>query len=452
MRIPFKNLGQAELFLKTCSAHLDQLIQTVGTFRLPTQRVRNAFCRGYGYSSYDELKHELSTGGRDKRAIPSEKEFTEVFIKAFRLAIQVAEQACVGEDVGLQAMAPMLARDVVEELIITGSARELYEQGPREVAAERTDRGWALLEDGQLRGRLSAGLLDDAESEFSRAAAFDGDLADAYNGLAYVSLTRGDFNKAKRHSQIALEKARRALGSDEPGARVWYGDLETRPYMRARHNLGLSLMRLGDFTGAIREFKEMLRRNPNDNLGVRYLIGPLYHRIGKLRQALPAYKRVAAHGDLTGEPHNEINYALALYESEKLEEAVLRFRGGCLGNIHLPQVLLGLPSDRLNIWYGSNESEPEYAFEYVEEYGYLWEGKSAALAFLRGVYFHAAVQAELKEYVRLCALLATTHGYEGRAPIANDMTMLKSNWRLKDKNRLITEEVAADIRNNRTAR
>jgi Tfp pilus assembly protein PilF len=436
MRIPFKNLGQAELYLKTCLDHLNRHLNSTSPVRLPTQRVKNAFCRGFGYSSYDELKRVLSTGPRDSKTIPSEREFKEVFTRAFLLAIEVAYQSGLEEDVTHQYMVLMLADGAVEELKRVGSALELYRQSPAEESEERADRGWELVENGRLV---------EAVSEFSRAVALDGDFADAYNGLGYVSFARGDYEGARRHSQTALEKARQALGSDAPDAYTWYGELKTRPYMRARHTLGLSLMKLGDLQGAVREFKELLRRNANDNQGVRFLVGPLYHQLGDLRHAIPAYRSSAAKGDRTGEPHNEINYALALYEAGKYEESVLRFRYGTFRNLHIPQAILGLPVRRLGIWYGSNEAEPEYALNYKEEYGSLWEGKAGALSFLRRVYAHTVVQAEINEFVSLRARLNKVHDFDQRSPIVDEVFRLEALWRLKGNNKSITEEVAARV-------
>ena len=54
--------------------------------------------------------------------------------------------------------------------------------------------------------------------------------------------------------------------------RDFWGFLETRPYMRARAGLAIALIKLGDESAAIEHFRAMLKLNPNDNQGIRYLL------------------------------------------------------------------------------------------------------------------------------------------------------------------------------------
>ncbi len=50
------------------------------------------------------------------------------------------------------------------------------------------------------------------------------------------------------------------------------GFLETRPYMRARHSLALALLELGEDEAAVEHIRAMLKLNPDDNQGIRYLL------------------------------------------------------------------------------------------------------------------------------------------------------------------------------------
>jgi tetratricopeptide (TPR) repeat protein len=52
----------------------------------------------------------------------------------------------------------------------------------------------------------------------------------------------------------------------------FWGILETRPYMRARAGLAQSLWLLGEREQAIEHYREMLRLNPGDNQGIRYIL------------------------------------------------------------------------------------------------------------------------------------------------------------------------------------
>lgn len=51
---------------------------------------------------------------------------------------------------------------------------------------------------------------------------------------------------------------------------------ETRPYMRVREAHVTTLIECGMMTEAIKECKEMMKLNKDDNLGIRYTLAPLY--------------------------------------------------------------------------------------------------------------------------------------------------------------------------------
>jgi len=72
----------------------------------------------------------------------------------------------------------------------------------------------------------------------------------------------------------AVQAAEATLGPKvfEDGVGHFWGILETRPYMRARQQLALTLLELGRDDEAIAEFRELLRLNPGDNQGNRYLL------------------------------------------------------------------------------------------------------------------------------------------------------------------------------------
>lgn len=145
MRINFKNLGQAELYLKTCRQTLTKYLVDKTNVRIPTQRVRNAFCQGFGYSSYDELKRLLSVPPREFNKTPSEEDFIGTFIKAFTLAFDVAAECGWKRKEGDQLIVPTLARSTVSLLNQRGSASELYTRSDAENVEELSDSGRANL-------------------------------------------------------------------------------------------------------------------------------------------------------------------------------------------------------------------------------------------------------------------------------------------------------------------
>lgn len=53
-------------------------------------------------------------------------------------------------------------------------------------------------------------------------------------------------------------------------------EIDSRPYMRAKLGLANMLVETGEYESAILHYREMLRLNPMDNQGIRYLLLPLY--------------------------------------------------------------------------------------------------------------------------------------------------------------------------------
>ena len=107
--------------------------------------------------------------------------------------------------------------------------------------------------------------------------------ADAYNLLAEEAAT---IAKARDLYARGLEAGELALGPkgfEEYEGHFW-GFLETRPYVRARHGLAQSLLELGEEAAAVGHFRAMLKLNPGDNQGIRYLLlGSLLKRTTWLR-------------------------------------------------------------------------------------------------------------------------------------------------------------------------
>jgi tetratricopeptide (TPR) repeat protein len=106
------------------------------------------------------------------------------------------------------------------------------------------------------------------------------DCADAYVLLAEeTSSSPGE--KVHLYAQ-GVSAGERALGKaafiEDVG--MFWGLLETRPYMRARLGLALALWNSGRQDEAITHCWEMLRLNPNDNQGVRYLLLDWLLRVG----------------------------------------------------------------------------------------------------------------------------------------------------------------------------
>jgi tetratricopeptide (TPR) repeat protein len=204
--------------------------------------------------------------------------------------------------------------------------------------------------------------------------------ADAYVLLAEeaaqtVGEARDYYAKGVKAGELALGPE----GFAEYEGEFW-GFLETRPYMRARAGLASALLKLGDVDGAIGHFRDMLRLNPNDNQGIRYLLAGCLLRRGDdnaLKELLASYE------DEGGVFWLYTQALLAFREGgENDERAAALAREAWAANEHVPAILAGtkphVPSENGYITLGG----PDEATDYVAECGQAWHRTPGAVAWL----------------------------------------------------------------------
>jgi tetratricopeptide (TPR) repeat protein len=130
-------------------------------------------------------------------------------------------------------------------------------------ATSPLDKAQDLIYDAyDARGRRQLQLI-------RRALALSPDCADAYVLLAERAST---LSEERSFYVQAVAAGERALGADafkDPDRSFW-GDVSTRPYMRARAGLAECLLKEGDLESAAGHFDALLQLNPGDNQGLRY--------------------------------------------------------------------------------------------------------------------------------------------------------------------------------------
>lgn len=125
------------------------------------------------------------------------------------------------------------------------------------------------------------------------ALAISADCADAYVLLAEEEADT--VSRALEYYQQGVAAGERALGAKFFKEHVgdFWGIMETRPYMRARRGLADTLWRLNRKDEALEHYREMLRLNPGDNQGNRYLLVDLLlqmDRDAELHELLKEYR------------------------------------------------------------------------------------------------------------------------------------------------------------------
>lgn len=291
------------------------------------------------------------------------------------------------------------------------------EQERLEEAQELLYEGWEALSESSGDPEED---LERAEAFFRRALELDPQLADAYNGLAEIAVERGDLEEAEELYWTAYRLAKAELGTEEPEAFHWWRQHETRPYMRAREGLGFTYWEEGRYDEALAEFEALLRLNPNDNQGVRYLIPALYQLKGELDKALEVYEEFEERypGD-PGEPHFLFNWGLALYAVGRLEEAVAKLRQGIFQNLYIAPLLLGRDVHQYPFQHWTETAEPDYAVSYLHWFGELWEAEPGALRFLERLWEDPELRADIRQYIRLSRELDATEAKARRAQLIN---------------------------------
>lgn len=159
--------------------------------------------------------------------------------------------------------------------------------------------------------------------------------------VAYVQLAERESNLDQAYElyRQGVAAGRRALGPKmfEDDAGHFWGIIETRPFMRALHGLAQTSEALDELDEAIEHYQELLRLNPTDNQGVRYMLAACLVRtrqFDKLEYLLVRYDEASAHWCYLR--------ALAAFAMIGDTEESRRFLAdGHQANPHVPKFLLG---------------------------------------------------------------------------------------------------------------
>jgi len=246
---------------------------------------------------------------------------------------------------------------------------------------------------GQVAQRPSREALDEAQELIYQAWEKTGkkrealaraalevcrDCADAYLLLGDAAPSQ---EEACRLYRRGVEAGERVLGLDafvRYAGRFWQV-LETRPYMRAKLNLGDCLHRQGEFEEAARHFADLIQLDPNDNQGVRYWYSLCLLAMGDdagLERLLERFSwDLTAPWTYTG--------ALQTYRTKGPARAAGALRRALDSNPFVPDFLLGLkpiPEEIPDVMTIGGEAEAAAVADALVE---AWEDTPGALAWLR---------------------------------------------------------------------
>jgi tetratricopeptide (TPR) repeat protein len=180
---------------------------------------------------------------------------------AERIGAAVGRMLKATPEASLDDINAMLAKAVAEDPLFESAGTSM------DSALTPLERAQEIAYDAmESQGRVRVALA-------RRALALSADCADAHRILGDAA---PDTDVARAHYERGVEAGRRAIGSefDEFVGEFW-GHFDTRPYMRARTALAQLLADTGRADEARAHYEDMLRLNPGDNQGLRYLLLPL---------------------------------------------------------------------------------------------------------------------------------------------------------------------------------
>ncbi len=249
-------------------------------------------------------------------------------------------------------------------------------------------------------------------AELQRLVDAEPDFIDGHVHLAFALLGLGKPKKALEHCLRALSVGNRWIPEGFTGHIEW-GDLDNRPFLRALHGAALCYSHLRRRRDAVAIMERMLALNPDDNQGIRYVLGSEHLRLGEMEKARPLLEAEAAHFP----PYCYDLAMLHLQEGRWVAAATALRRGFCT-NPYIAEMICGHPNPRpLAIWHDSNLVGRDVARNYLSSYGDVWFRDPYFVPFLHWVYNHPKVMAERATYLGYAEQLLWERDSQGRGDL-----------------------------------
>lgn len=218
---------------------------------------------------------------------------------------------------------------------------------------------------------------------------------DAYNLLGTIELESGNFKKGRQHHEKALQIGEQIIPDSFQGNIRW-GFTENRPYLRALHSVALDYAETNNYGESIRLMEKILAYNPDDNQGVRYLVGDLYFLQNSFKKAETIYLENPDY------PPYLYSYGLLNFVLGNYTKAITSFRKGILNNIYISDFLRAkLPLIPYEIWYSSNFEMPETAYAYADLMTIKWLEYPEAMDILQFLHLTEPSHSEIQQVYML---------------------------------------------------
>lgn len=220
---------------------------------------------------------------------------------------------------------------------------------------------------------------------FRKALELDPGSAEAAIELADLDFQAGRWKAClQQYEGIARRELEKWKGLPTS---AWWQSRETRPALRALYGLGMTWWHQGNYSEAVQVLQKLLQINPKDHQGVRFFIPLLWLLCDQLDEAARFFQHYesAYPGDFS-EPSFLFAWGLVLHALGDEQGAREKYRAGMLKNIYLAPMLLDLEEPTSQLWFPTDRCQPNYAAEFVDSYGALWDRDSGATRAVREVW------------------------------------------------------------------
>ncbi len=194
--------------------------------------------------------------------------------------------------------------------------------------------------------------------------------------------TEGNALVNKAHT-IALEAIPTDFNADT--AKIPWPYLENRPFLRTFHAIGLEYINEKQFEKALEKFKFILKVNPGDNQGVRFLLPECLIRLYRYDDFLKL--------DEKSEDSESIEYSysrvLSYYKLGHFDNAKLEFKSARKLHPHVADELIkdnhAFPTDETRSPYGVPTGSKQEAFDYWLRTRDVWDKEKGFKEFIKSV-------------------------------------------------------------------
>jgi len=252
------------------------------------------------------------------------------------------------------------------------------------VAHTRSAGGSAVVAESLVRGARKVLAAEKRRLLLQKALEWDARCYEAWLDLGDGDLEANDVENAHRAYEEVLQVTH--PGWKERRILEW-ADPEMKAALKAAFGMVMIAWHQGDYQGAVQQAEWLLSVDPRDHQGLRFHYPMLQLLCEQVEQAMAFFDEYEKRftGDFH-EPGFYFGWGLTLSLVDREQEAARRYRMGMARNLHIAPLLLDLPEPSYEIWHANDRAESQYAMEYLDSFGALWEREVANLRSLREVY------------------------------------------------------------------